>query len=176
MLRSNFTGWSDSVDQVLAMLTDDDLADSPFPHFRHPIPRSPRRGAMTLLGDAAHAMPSILAQGTNQALLDTMVLCKALSDFRIGADGHTGDLSARAALVREDQAAQGYGRVMGDIAADVPERISAETGRHDLGLDWHMGDDDFSGFAQPPADIRGSQPRAVEPVNPPLIIPATCEG
>jgi 2-polyprenyl-6-methoxyphenol hydroxylase-like FAD-dependent oxidoreductase len=94
MLRSNFTGWSDSVDQVLAMLTDDDLADSPFPHFRHQIPRSPRRGAMTLLGDAAHAMPSILAQGTNQALLDTMVLCKALSDFQNGADGHTGDLSA----------------------------------------------------------------------------------
>ena len=37
---------------------------------------------MTLLGDAAHTMPPILAQGTNQALLDTMVLCKALSDFR----------------------------------------------------------------------------------------------
>ena len=93
MIRSNFAGWSDSVDQVLAMLTDDDLADSPFPHFRHPIPRSPRRGAMTLLGDAAHAMPSILAQGTNQALLDTMVLCKALSDFRTGANGNDGDLS-----------------------------------------------------------------------------------
>ena len=93
MIRSNFAGWSDSVDQVLAMLTDDDLADSPFPHFRHPIPRSPRRGAMTLLGDAAHAMPSILAQGTNQALLDTMVLCKALSDFRTGANGSNGDLS-----------------------------------------------------------------------------------
>jgi FAD-dependent urate hydroxylase len=27
-------------------------------------------------------MPPTLAQGTNQALLDTMVLCKALSDFR----------------------------------------------------------------------------------------------
>jgi FAD-dependent urate hydroxylase len=90
MLRSNFSGWSDSVDRVLAMLTDDDLADSPFPHFRHPIPRTPRNGAMTLLGDAAHAMPSILAQGTNQALLDTMVLWKALSDFQKGT---TGDLS-----------------------------------------------------------------------------------
>ena len=82
MIRSNFTGWSDLVDRVLATLTDDDLAPSPFPHFRHPIPRSPRQGAVTLLGDAAHTMPPILAQGTNQALLDTMVLCKALSDFR----------------------------------------------------------------------------------------------
>jgi 2-polyprenyl-6-methoxyphenol hydroxylase-like FAD-dependent oxidoreductase len=77
MIRSNFKGWSDPVDQVLAMLTDEDLAPSPFPHFRHPIPRS-GQGAVTLLGDAAHTMPPTLAQGTNQALLDTMVLREAL--------------------------------------------------------------------------------------------------
>ena len=79
MIRSHFAGWSDMVDQVLATLTDDHLAPSPFPHFRHPIP-SAGTGAVTLLGDAAHAMPPTLAQGTNQALLDTMVLCKAISD------------------------------------------------------------------------------------------------
>jgi FAD-dependent urate hydroxylase len=78
VIRSRFTGWCDSVDRVLATLTDDDLADSPYPHFRHPIP-GPGEGAMTLLGDAAHTMPPTLAQGTNAALLDTMVLCKALS-------------------------------------------------------------------------------------------------
>jgi FAD-dependent urate hydroxylase len=83
MIRSHFTGWSDRVDQVLATLTDDDLAPSPFPHFRHPIPRA-GAGALTLLGDAAHTMPPTLAQGTNQALLDTMVLRKSLSDFRSG--------------------------------------------------------------------------------------------
>ena len=94
LIRSNFAGWSELVDQVLATLTDDDLTASPFPHFRHPIPRSPRRGAVTLLGDAAHTMPPILAQGTNQALLDTMVLCKALSDFRKGPNGNNGDLSS----------------------------------------------------------------------------------
>ena len=86
MIRSNFKGWSDSVDRVLATLTDEDLARSPFPHFRHPIPRS-GQGAVTLLGDAAHTMPPTLAQGTNQALLDTMVLCKALSDFAKGRSG-----------------------------------------------------------------------------------------
>jgi FAD-dependent urate hydroxylase len=86
MIRSNFEGWSDSVDRVLATLTDEDLARSPFPHFRHPIPRA-GQGAVTLLGDAAHTMPPTLAQGTNQALLDTMVLCKALSDFRKGGNG-----------------------------------------------------------------------------------------
>ena len=86
MIRSNFKGWSDSADRVLATLTDEDLARSPFPHFRHPIPR-PGQGAVTLLGDAAHTMPPTLAQGTNQALLDTMVLCKALSDFVEGCNG-----------------------------------------------------------------------------------------
>ncbi|MDT5146980.1 MAG: FAD-dependent urate hydroxylase, partial [Mycobacterium sp.] len=89
MIRSIFTGWSDSVDRLLATLTDEDLARSPFPHFRHPIPRS-GQGAVTLLGDAAHTMPPTLAQGTNQALLDTMVLCKAVSDVVPGGDGVRG--------------------------------------------------------------------------------------
>ena len=93
VIRSHFTGWSDSVDRLLATLTDDDLARSPYPHFRHPIPR-PGRGALTLLGDAAHTMPPTLAQGTNQALLDTMVLCKALSDFRKGTNARFDDLSS----------------------------------------------------------------------------------
>ncbi|MDI3314671.1 MAG: NAD(P)/FAD-dependent oxidoreductase [Mycobacterium sp.] len=91
MIRSHFTGWSDAVDRVLATLTDGDLARSPFPHFRHPIPRT-GAGAMTLLGDAAHTMPPTLAQGTNQALLDTMVLCKALADFRNAMNAGTADL------------------------------------------------------------------------------------
>ena len=84
VIRSNFGGWTDSVDLLLAKLSDDDLAASPFPHFRHPIP-APGRGRLTLLGDAAHTMPPTLAQGTNQALLDTMVLCKALSDLQRGS-------------------------------------------------------------------------------------------
>ena len=88
MIRSHFGGWSDMVDLVLATLTDDDLAPSPFPHFRHPIPAA-GAGRLTLLGDAAHTMPPTLAQGTNQALLDTMVLRKALSDLR----GGNGDVS-----------------------------------------------------------------------------------
>jgi FAD-dependent urate hydroxylase len=83
MIRSHFSGWSDMVDQVLMTLTDDDLKPSPFPHFRHPIPRA-GTGALTLLGDAAHTMPPTLAQGTNQALLDTMVLRKALSGLQNG--------------------------------------------------------------------------------------------
>ncbi len=85
VLRSNFTGWSETVDLVLERLTDDDLAGSPYPHFRHPVTAGPPAAPLTLLGDAAHTMPPTLAQGTNQALLDTMVLCKALSEVRHGA-------------------------------------------------------------------------------------------
>jgi FAD-dependent urate hydroxylase len=93
LIRSHFNGWSETVDRVLATLTDDDLARSPFPHFRHPIPHS-GHGAVTLLGDAAHTMPPTLAQGTNQALLDTMVLRRALSDLgRKGLRCSSRDLS-----------------------------------------------------------------------------------
>jgi FAD-dependent urate hydroxylase len=81
VIRSNFGGWHDSVDRVLAALNDDDLLRSPYPHFRHPIPDTVDAGAVTLLGDAAHTMPPTLAQGTNQALLDTMVLRRAISDL-----------------------------------------------------------------------------------------------
>jgi FAD-dependent urate hydroxylase len=88
MIRSHFAGWSDLGDEVLATLTDDDLAPSPFPHFRHPIPGA-GTGGVTLLGDAAHTMPPTLAQGTNQALLDAMVLRKAISAMRSGG----GDMS-----------------------------------------------------------------------------------
>jgi FAD-dependent urate hydroxylase len=97
MIRSHFNGWSDSVDRVLATLTDEDLARSPFPHFRHPIPLS-GQGAVTLLGDAAHTMPPTLAQGTNQALLDTMVLRRALSDLQRGWTGRCSSRDLSGAL------------------------------------------------------------------------------
>jgi 2-polyprenyl-6-methoxyphenol hydroxylase-like FAD-dependent oxidoreductase len=84
-IRSTFAGWSDAVDLVLAKLTDEDLAQSPYPHFQHPVPGASNAGPVTLLGDAAHTMPPTFAQGTNQALLDTMVLCQAVSGLSAGS-------------------------------------------------------------------------------------------
>jgi FAD-dependent urate hydroxylase len=93
MIRSTFTGWTGPIDRLLETLTDDDLARSPFPHFRHPIPRTSAHGPVTLVGDAAHTMPPTLAQGTNQVLLDTMVLCKALSELSDQPGHINGELS-----------------------------------------------------------------------------------
>ena len=145
MIRSHFSGWSDMVDQVLATLTDDDLAPSPFPHFRHPIPGA-GAGPLTLLGDAAHTMPPTLAQGTNQALLDTMVLRKALSNSNI-------DGLRRAALVREHQASQGQSRVMVDHTASVPSRIRAAAGGAHLRPRHDVGAGDVPRLAQSPRNL-----------------------
>ncbi|WP_264073158.1 FAD-dependent oxidoreductase [Mycolicibacter minnesotensis] len=98
LIRARFEGWSDPVDQMLAVLTDADLAGSPYPHFRHPIPGA-GRGALTLVGDAAHTMPPTMAQGTNQALLDTMVLCRTLARLRT-----TSGVELSRALRRYEQA------------------------------------------------------------------------
>ena len=132
MIRSHFAGWSDLADEVLATLTDDDLAPSPFPHFRHPVPDA-GAGAVTLLGDAAHTMPPTLAQGTNQALLDTMVLRKALSD--------SSDIDAALRRYEKHPPSQSQSSVVGDHEAGVAQRGRTATRvahlgpRHDLGAD-----------------------------------------
>ena len=59
MIRRRFAGWSDLADEVLATLTDDDLAPSPFPHYRHPVPDAGGRcghiARRCRAHDAAHA-------------------------------------------------------------------------------------------------------------------------
>ena len=155
MIRSISRDGRDAVDRVLATLTDDDLADSPYPHFRHPIPRVPGQGALTLLGDAAHTMPPTLAQGTNQALLDTMVLCKALSDLRRTNNG--GDLSSAlrwyektrrrkvTAVSRVASLQVSHGESVLKPAAMIPDRF----------MTWALTN--FCVGESPP-DIRGDQP------------------
>ncbi|MBW8483094.1 FAD-dependent oxidoreductase [Actinomadura parmotrematis] len=75
-LRERFGGWADPVPALLDALTDDDL--QVFPHVRHRIPRGWGDGPCVLVGDAAHAMPPVFAQGMNQALEDAAALARAL--------------------------------------------------------------------------------------------------
>ncbi len=112
LIRSNFSGWSDTVDLVLRRLTDEDLAGSPYPHFRHPTLRPLGAGPVTLLGDAAHTMPPTLAQGTNQALLDTMVLCRELAHVR-----ERGNADISAALRRYEKARRRRVRAVSRVAS-----------------------------------------------------------
>lgn len=112
LIRSNFSGWSDTVDLVLRRLTNEDLAGSPYPHFRHRTLRPLGAGPVTLLGDAAHTMPPTLAQGTNQALLDAMVLCRELSDVQDG-----GNAEIAAALRRYEKARRRRVRAVSRVAS-----------------------------------------------------------
>ncbi|MEV4063180.1 FAD-dependent oxidoreductase [Nonomuraea dietziae] len=76
MLRRRFAGWGPQVEQVLASLADGDA--EVFPHTRHKVPRRWGDGRCVLLGDAAHGMPPVMAQGTNQALEDVAALLDCL--------------------------------------------------------------------------------------------------
>ena len=109
-------------------------------------------------------MPPILAQGTNQALLDTMVLCKALSDFRNGASGNSGDLSSalrwyektRRRKVTAVSWVTSRSRVSRSESVLRPAAMISDRFMH-------LGDDDVSAFGESPPDIRGDQPRPRPP-------------
>ncbi|WP_424536956.1 FAD-dependent oxidoreductase [Sphaerisporangium viridialbum] len=77
MLRQRFAGWGWPVEQVLASLGDGD--PEVFPHTRHKVPSRWGDGRCVLLGDAAHGMPPVMAQGTNQSLEDVATLVDCLS-------------------------------------------------------------------------------------------------
>jgi FAD-dependent urate hydroxylase len=84
MLRDRFAGYADPVTELLASVAADDLGR--YPHVRHRVPDQWGRGAVTLLGDAAHAFPPSQAQGANQALEDAWVLRRALTSGPAGDD------------------------------------------------------------------------------------------
>ncbi|WP_158587941.1 FAD-dependent oxidoreductase [Actinomadura logoneensis] len=76
-LRRRYSGCAAPLPAIFDALTDDDLEF--FPHTRHRITRAWGRGPCTLVGDAAHGMPPILAQGLNQGLEDVAVLMTELA-------------------------------------------------------------------------------------------------
>ncbi|MFC5829651.1 FAD-dependent oxidoreductase [Nonomuraea insulae] len=99
MLRRRFGGWGPQVEQVLASLEDGDA--ELFPHTRHKIPRRWGDRRCVLLGDAAHGMPPVTAQGTNQALEDvaTLVRClRAVPDPAAVVDVYSSRRRRRAAM------------------------------------------------------------------------------
>ncbi|NRQ38727.1 FAD-dependent monooxygenase [Nonomuraea sp. NN258] len=77
MLRRRFAGWAEPVPRILASLSDGDAQF--FRHTRHRVPRRWGDGRCVLLGDAAHGMPPVGAQGTNQGLEDVAALLDCLA-------------------------------------------------------------------------------------------------
>ncbi|WP_240489822.1 FAD-dependent oxidoreductase [Actinomadura atramentaria] len=82
-LRRRYAGWAEPVDKILAALRDEDI--EAFPHQRHRVPRRLGHGRCVLLGDAAHAMPPVLAHGANQALEDVRALAACLAAAPVDA-------------------------------------------------------------------------------------------
>ena len=107
MLRARFAGWADPVPAVLRAIADTSV--TPWEHHTLRITGPWGAGRVTLLGDAAHAMPPSLAQGVNQTLEDVHALTTALA-------GPTADTDLDGALRRYE-----------GIRAGQVRRISAMT-------------------------------------------------
>lgn len=76
-LRSAFGDWAGPVQQILDVIKEDDIAVAP--HTLHRVPSQWGRGPVTLIGDAAHAVPARIGMGVNQALEDVWVLATTLA-------------------------------------------------------------------------------------------------
>jgi FAD-dependent urate hydroxylase len=119
VIRSNFSGWSNSVDLVLAKLTNEDLVGSPYPHFRHPIPQPLDAGGhVARRCRAHHAAHARAGHQPGFARHDGVVQ---------GAFGlpHRDERQQRrpfegAALVREHQAPPSERRVPSGVASGRP--------------------------------------------------------
>jgi FAD-dependent urate hydroxylase len=97
-LRERFAGYAEPVRTLLESVTEADV--QMYPHVLHRVPRQWGRGAVTLLGDAAHAFPPSQAQGANQALEDAWLLRRTLRAPGPVADGLRRYEQARARRVR----------------------------------------------------------------------------
>ncbi|WP_017555802.1 FAD-dependent oxidoreductase [Nocardiopsis baichengensis] len=125
LLRERYSSWAPQVRGLLEALTEQDLAL--FPHRRHDPPLCWRKGRCALIGDAAHAMPPILAQGVGQALEDVAALRDAL-EGAVRASGADGAPDLGAALgayerARNARAVKAGDGATGSIATSGPRTL-----------------------------------------------------
>jgi FAD-dependent urate hydroxylase len=117
-LARTFAGYPEPVTRLLATLAPPDVTE--YPHVLHRVGDRWGAGAVTLLGDAAHAFPPSQAQGANQALEDAWLLDRALA-----ADGPVENLLRRYEKVRSRRVR----RVSRLAASEVTNRPPNAAGR-----------------------------------------------
>ncbi|MGV9313767.1 FAD-dependent oxidoreductase [Streptomyces sp. NPDC003691] len=76
-LRTLFGDWPAPVRQVLDAIGENEIAVAH--HTLHRVPSQWGRGPVSLIGDAAHAVPARIGMGVNQALEDVWVLSRAFA-------------------------------------------------------------------------------------------------
>jgi len=89
-LIDRFAGWHPPVEALLAATRAEAIRRDPL-HDRPPLPAPWGRGAVTLLGDAAHPMTPNLGQGAGQALEDAAALGRHVA---AAGDASADDLAA----------------------------------------------------------------------------------
>lgn len=117
VLRDRYADWAEPVRALLAALGTSDLEY--FPHRRHRIRHRWGRGRVVLAGDAAHAMPPILAQGAGQGLEDLSTLLRILPEA---------DLSSEHGQQKFQGAYAGQRRRHARLASTVATRAVATSG------------------------------------------------
>jgi 2-polyprenyl-6-methoxyphenol hydroxylase-like FAD-dependent oxidoreductase len=111
-LRRRFADWHDPVPALLGAAAGLPILRHDVHHMTTPLPAL-HRGRVVLVGDAAHAMAPMLAQGGNQAIEDGIVLAHhaaPTADLPSALAGYTADRQPRTgAIVRK---AAGAARVI----------------------------------------------------------------
>jgi FAD-dependent urate hydroxylase len=111
-LADEFGAYAEPVPTLLAAITPNEVGY--FPH----VVRDPEapwgRGAVTLVGDAAHVFPPSQAQGANQALEDAWLLRRVLARL---SSGHDDAGAVPAALRRYERTRAGRIRLISRMAA-----------------------------------------------------------
>lgn len=138
LLRRLFGGWTAPESRAALALLDDPAARLvPYERGTYRVHRPWGRGRVTLLGDAAHAVPPSLAQGTNQALEDAAALARALRRPATAADpaaalrAYERVSRPRTALVSGVSRREPTGRVLPEsLLRAVPDRAAAAVLRH----------------------------------------------
>jgi FAD-dependent urate hydroxylase len=128
-LKARFGSWAAPVPEVIDQVRADEI--EPWPYTWHPVPRSLYVDRAVLIGDAAHAMPPTLAQGSSQTLDDAWALTEALehqpsveaalSDYNHRRRGRA---AAVARLARSRAALRGAPAWVAPISRRVPSRVS----------------------------------------------------